>query len=158
MVALILETHAPNHAAVKFVVSFYRIRCAYVHHSHNNHLNSAFFFCVAFASNFEMKIPLVRYKKSKTCIHIFFVCQILCECWASGANSTPAPPVTVTSSIASTALEKKMMEQMTKGSVVIDSTPTNSTNATDTTLLPASVIIPSESVIQKSPPKVNNNA
>lgn len=41
--ALIPKTH---------VVSFYRIRCVY---SHNNQLNSAFLFCVAFASNTKFR-------------------------------------------------------------------------------------------------------
>lgn len=46
-----------------------------------------------------------------------------------------------------------MNEQMTKGSVVIDSAPANP-NVVETNLLPAS----SETITQKSPPKVNNNA
>lgn len=80
--------------------------------------------------------------------------DFFCECQTSGSNNTPAPAVVTTSSISNTALEKKMNEQMTKGSVVIDSAPTNSTSTTDTNLLPTS----SESVTQKSPPKVNNTA
>lgn len=70
------------------------------------------------------------------------------------AKETTASVITATSSIANTALEKKMNEQMTKGSVVIDSTPTN---PNDTNLLPVQTV-PIESMVKKSPSKVNNNA
>lgn len=78
------------------------------------------------------------------------------------AKEPSAPVSTATSSIASTALEKKMNEQMTKGSVVVDSAPVNST-VPDTSSLPTQIvhtpqILPTESVIQKSPPKANNTA
>lgn len=72
-------------------------------------------------------------------------------------NSEPAkeastPAVNVTTNIASTAFEKKMNEQMSKGNVLFDSVLSNS-NATESNALPIS-----ESSIQKSPSTRINNA
>lgn len=64
--------------------------------------------------------------------------------------STPA--VAATANISNTALEKKMNEQMSKGSVVFDSALSNS-NATETNTLTIT-----ETTIQKSPSNRINNA
>lgn len=72
-------------------------------------------------------------------------------------NSEPAkeatvPAVAATANISNTALEKKMNEQMTKGTIVFDSV-LSSSNASDTNTLTAS-----ETTLQKSPPNRINNA
>lgn len=77
--------------------------------------------------------------------------------FSSGATTAAAAPptaVAASASIASTALEKKMNEQMTKGSMVIDSANPPSSNIADTNSIP----VISEPVIQKSPPKATNNS
>lgn len=87
-----------------------------------------------------------------------------CEWTSSGdmAKEAPSSVIAVNSGISSTALEKKMNEQMSKGNSMVVSSSSTDQNAADTSMVStqttAVLTLSTETVLQKSPPKVNNNA
>lgn len=68
-------------------------------------------------------------------------------------KESPTVAINATGNISNTAFEKKMNEQMSKGSVVFDSALTNN-NGTESSVL----ITSNDTVIQKSPPNRINTS